>query len=101
LPGTQSRFGIDGLIGLIPTLGDVLVGLLSLVPPIAVWMRGVPYITVIRMRVNLWIGILVGTIPVVGDIFDVFWKPIRRNYRGSNCICLSRGNTSGATRLFF
>jgi hypothetical protein len=81
IPGTEIRFGIDGIIGLVPGLGDVMAGLLSLVIPIAAWIRGVPYVTLARMAVNLGIGVLVGSIPVLGDIFDVFWKANRRNYR--------------------
>jgi hypothetical protein len=81
VPGTQMRFGIDGIVGLVPGLGDVLAGLLSLVIPLAAWIRGVPYITLARMAVNLGIGVLVGTIPIFGDIFDIAWKANRRNYR--------------------
>jgi len=81
IPGTSFRFGIDGIIGLVPGLGDVLAGLLSLVIPLAAWMRGVPYVTLVRMAVNLGIGVLVGSIPVFGDIFDIAWKANRRNYR--------------------
>ena len=81
IPGTHIRFGIDGIVGLIPGLGDVLAGVLSLVIPLAAWFRGVPYITVIRMLTNVAIGLLVGTIPVFGDAFDIFWKANRRNYR--------------------
>ena len=81
IPGTGIRFGIDGIIGLVPGLGDVLVGLLSLIIPVAAWMRGVPYVTLVRMTVNLGIGVLVGSIPILGDIFDVGWKANRRNYR--------------------
>jgi len=81
IPGTGIRFGLDGIVGLVPGLGDVLAGLLSLVIPIAAWIRGVPYITLVRMAVNLGIGVLVGTIPIFGDIFDIAWKPNRRNFR--------------------
>ena len=81
IPGTGIRFGLDGLIGLVPGLGDVLAGLLSLVIPLAGWVRGLPWITLARMAVNLGIGVLVGTIPVVGDAFDIAWKANRRNYR--------------------
>jgi hypothetical protein len=80
IPGTQIRFGIDGIIGLVPGLGDVLAGLLSLVIPVAAWIRGVPYVTLMRMAANLGIGVLIGTIPLFGDIFDIAWKPNRRNY---------------------
>ena len=81
IPGTQMRFGIDGIIGLVPGLGDILAGLLSAVIPFAAWARGVPYITLVRMAANLGIGVLVGAIPFLGDIFLIAWKPNRRNYR--------------------
>jgi hypothetical protein len=81
IPGTGIRFGIDGIIGLVPGLGDVLAGLLSLIIPLAAWIRGVPYVTLARMAANLGIGVLVGSIPIFGDIFDIAWKANRRNYR--------------------
>ena len=81
IPGTGFRFGIDGIIGLVPGLGDVLAGLLSLVIPLAAWTRGVPYITLLRMATNIAIGVLGGALPLVGDVFDVWWKANRRNYR--------------------
>jgi hypothetical protein len=80
IPGTRIRFGIDGIIGLVPGIGDVLAGIVSLVIPLAAWIRGVPYVTLARMAVNIGIGVLVGTIPVFGDAFDIFWKANRRNY---------------------
>jgi hypothetical protein len=81
LPGTSIRLGLDGIIGLVPGLGDVLAGLLSLVIPLAAWVRGVPYIALARMGINIGIGVLVGSIPLFGDIFDIAWKANRRNYR--------------------
>jgi hypothetical protein len=81
IPGTGIRFGLDGIIGLVPGVGDVLAGLLSLIIPVAAWIRGVPYVTLARMAANIGIGVLVGSIPIFGDIFDIFWKANRRNYR--------------------
>ena len=81
LPGTGIRFGLDGIVGLVPGVGDVLAGLLSLVIPLAAWIRGVPYITLARMAANLGIGVLVGSVPLFGDLFDIAWKANRRNYR--------------------
>jgi len=80
IPGTGIRFGLDGIIGLVPGVGDVLAGLLSLVIPVAAWIRGVPYVTLARMAANVGIGVLVGSVPIFGDIFDIFWKANRRNY---------------------
>ena len=47
---------------------------------VAAWVRGVPYITLIRMVVNIGIEVLLGTIPLLGDAFDIAWKANRRNY---------------------
>src|ERR1700677_3715753 len=80
IPGTSIRFGLDGIIGLVPWLGDILGGLASLVIVFAAWVRGVPYITLVRMVVNIGIEVLMGTIPLLGDAFDIAWKANRRNY---------------------
>ena len=81
LPGTSIRFGLDGLIGLVPGVGDVLAGLMSLIFPLAGWVRGLPYVALLRMAVNVGIGVLVGSVPLLGDAFDIAWKANRRNYR--------------------
>jgi hypothetical protein len=81
IPGTKIRFGLDAIIGLVPGVGDVLAGLASLVIPLAGWIRGVPYVTLARMAANLAIGVTVGSIPILGDAFDIAWKANRRNYR--------------------
>ncbi len=80
IPGTSIRFGVDGIVGLIPGLGDVLAGLASSLLVIAAWARGVPYVTLARMVVNLGIDVLIGSIPILGDAFDIGWKANRRNY---------------------
>ena len=81
IPGTHIRFGLDAIIGLVPGIGDVLGGLASLLIPLTAWIRGVPYVTLVRMAANLGIGVLVGSIPILGDAFDIAWKVNRRNYR--------------------
>jgi hypothetical protein len=81
IPFTPIRIGLDGLIGLIPGLGDILAGLASFVLILAAWIRGVPYVTLARMMVNLGLEVVIGSIPLFGDIFDVAWKANRRNYK--------------------
>ena len=81
IPGTSIRFGIDGIVGLIPGVGDLLGGLASSIIVLAAWCRGVPTITVARMVVNIAIEIFVGTVPFFGDAFDIAWKANRRNYK--------------------
>jgi len=80
VPGTNIRFGLDGIIGLVPGLGDILGGLASSLLLVAAWVRGVPYVTLLRMVVNIAIEVLLGTIPLFGDLFDIAWKANRRNY---------------------
>ncbi len=79
VPGTTIRFGLDGIVGFVPFVGDALTGIASCVI-IAAWMRGVSYITLARMVINWGIEVLLGTVPVVGNLFDIGWKANRRNY---------------------
>ncbi|AXC12486.1 hypothetical protein ACPOL_3191 [Acidisarcina polymorpha] len=80
IPGTPIRFGLDGIVGLVPAIGDVLAGLASCILIFAAWVRGVPYITLVRMLVNLALDVVIGAIPFLGDAFDIAWKANRRNY---------------------
>jgi hypothetical protein len=80
IPGTSIRFGLDGIIGLVPWAGDVLAGLASCIIIIAAWFRGVPYVTLTRMVINLGIDVVIGAVPILGDAFDIAWKANRRNY---------------------
>ncbi|SRR6266567_6068232 len=63
IPGTRIRFGLDGIIGLVPGVGDVIAGFQSGIIPLAAWLRGVPYVTLARMVINVATGVLVGSIP--------------------------------------
>jgi len=80
IPGTSIRFGLDGIIGLVPGLGDVIAGLASCIIIVAAWFRGIPYIGLLRMVVNLGLDVILGAIPFLGDAFDIAWKANRRNY---------------------
>jgi hypothetical protein len=80
IPGTQIRFGLDGIVGLIPGIGDVIGAMASWIIILAAWLRGVPRITLARMLANVAIETIVGTVPVLGDAFDIAWKANRRNF---------------------
>ena len=80
IPGTSIRFGLDGIVGLIPGIGDVIGGIASCVIVFAAWMRGVPYVVLTRMAANIVIEVIVGAIPLLGDAFDIAWRANRRNY---------------------
>ena len=81
IPGTQIRFGLDALIGWIPGIGDAAAGIASFFIVFAAWRRGVQSITLVRMIANVLLETTIGAIPVAGDVFHVFWKANRRNYR--------------------
>lgn len=81
IPGTRQRFGIDAVIGLVPGLGDIATTLLS---SYIIWEArnlGVSRFALARMLSNLAIHASVGTIPVVGDVFDAFFRVNQRNMR--------------------
>jgi hypothetical protein len=81
IPGTRIRFGLDFLIGWVPGIGDAMAGIASFLIVFAAWRRGVQSITLVRMIANVVLETMLGAIPVAGDIFHVFWKANRRNYK--------------------
>jgi hypothetical protein len=81
VPGTRQRFGIDAIIGLVPGLGDIVTTLLS---SYIIWEArnlGVSRFALWRMMSNLAIHATVGSVPVVGDLFDAFFRVNQRNMR--------------------
>jgi hypothetical protein len=81
IPGTQIRFGLDALIGWIPGIGDAMAGMASFLIIFAAWRRGVQAVTLVRMIANVLLETTLGAIPLAGDVFHIFWKANRRNYR--------------------
>ena len=79
IPGLPSRFGLDGLMGLLPFAGDSASLLLSLYIFVEARRAGVRKRALLRMAANIAIDFLVGLVPLVGDIFDIAWKANRRN----------------------
>ena len=79
IPGTDWRFGLDALIGLVPNVGDTLTSLASFYILFSGVRYGVPKITLLRMAINIGIDYLVGSIPFIGDAFDFFWKANKQN----------------------
>jgi hypothetical protein len=80
IPGTSIRFGLDGIVGLIPGIGDMMGGIASCIIIVASWVRGVPYPVLTRMVANVVIEVTAGSVPVLGDVFDIAWRANRRNY---------------------
>lgn len=79
IPGTNIRFGLDALVGLIPGVGDVTTGLASVFVILSAAQMGVPPAVLARMVLNVAVDTGIGVIPLVGDFFDVAWKSNSRN----------------------
>jgi len=81
LPGTSYRFGVDSVIGLLPGVGDGLMGLLQGWIVFEAARLGVPRAVLAKMVGNVAIDTLIGTIPIAGSVFDFFFHASRRNVR--------------------
>jgi hypothetical protein len=79
IPGTRYRLGIDQVIGLVPGIGDLIGGVLSLYIIIEASRMGVPRGLLARMGWNVAIDTLVGEVPILGDLFDIAFKANIRN----------------------
>ncbi len=81
VPGTQIRFGLDPVLGLLPGLGDSVGSLIS-VGLIGISARyGLPRIVLIRMALNVLINGVIGAIPIFGDAFSIWFKSNAMNHR--------------------
>ena len=81
IPGTDTRVGLDPILGLIPGVGDLVSLGLSGYAILAAHRFGLPKRTIARMLGNLGIDAVVGSIPIVGDLFDFAFKANRRNLK--------------------
>jgi len=79
IPGTRFRIGLDGIIGLIPGIGDAAGAVLSIYVILQAARLGLPVSALLRMLGNVAIETVVGAVPIVGDIFDIVWKANIRN----------------------
>ena len=73
------RFGLNAIIDLVPGIGDVATTLIALYVLVSAVRYRVPKITLLRMGLNIAIYFVVGLLPLVGDLFAIWWKPNIRN----------------------
>ena len=81
IPGTQRRVGLDGIIGLVPIVGDMVTAALG---AWIVWEArnlGMSKFQLARMTLNLGVDTALGAVPFAGDAFDLFFKSNSRNLR--------------------
>lgn len=79
IPGTKWRFGFDALFGLVPGLGDIVGGLVGAYGLHVAWLLRAPAVIQLHMLTNIALDSLIGTIPVIGDLFDFVYKAQTRN----------------------
>jgi hypothetical protein len=79
IPGTNIRFGADSLLGLLPGVGDVAGALVGLAIVNEARRLGVPGHKMGKMIANVGLDAAVGAVPLLGDLFDVYFKSHRRN----------------------
>lgn len=77
--GKNRRFGFEPLIGLIPAIGDWIGGIFSLYILYEAARLGIPWRVLGRMAWNVALEVIIGTIPIAGDIFDFVWQANMRN----------------------
>jgi hypothetical protein len=79
LPGTRFRFGLNSMIGLLPVGGDAVMACISIYIIFEAARLGVPGPLLARMAANVAIEVVVGSVPVLGDLFDMALKANLRN----------------------
>jgi hypothetical protein len=79
IPGTGIRFGADSVLGLIPGIGDAGGALVGLVIVNEARRLGVPNQLLLKMLANIGLDTVGGSVPVIGDLFDVYFKSNWRN----------------------
>jgi hypothetical protein len=81
IPGTKIKFGIDPVLSLFPVIGDLMTFLLSGILIYTMHQQGASRNVVIKMVLNSTLDAIIGTIPLVGTVFDVFYRSNDRNVR--------------------
>ncbi len=79
IPGTKIRLGLDPILGLLPGGGDTITGGISAYIVVEAARMGVPREVLGKMVANILLDSFAGTIPVLGDLFDVGWKSNIKN----------------------
>ncbi len=79
VPGTNVRLGLDAVLGLLPGAGDLAAAAASVYIVSTAARLGVPRSVLVRMFVNVGADVAIGSIPILGDLFDVAWRANTRN----------------------
>ena len=81
IPGLKTRIGLDAVLGLIPGVGDIASSFVSFYVLQVANRRGASRITLLHMTFNILCDWIIGSVPLAGDVFDIFWKSNQRNVK--------------------
>ncbi len=90
IPGTRITCGLDPLLGLIPGIGDIISNAIGSSLLFLATKAGVPRIVILRMSLNIAINMVVGAIPVFGDLFSIWFKSNLQNAQLLHRHCQTR-----------
>ncbi len=101
IPGTNFRFGLEPIIGLLPGAGDLASGALGFYLIARALQFRLPWIVVARMIANTLLDLAIGSIPVLGDVFDFAYKSNTRNMRLFHEYATDPGRSTRGQWAFF
>ena len=81
IPGTNIRFGWDVIVGLVPGIGDLSSPMFGALILVQAYRMGVPKLVQGRMVINAMVDAMLGLVPGLGNVADVFWKANTWNMR--------------------
>ncbi len=90
IPGTGLKIGLDPIIGLILGIGDLIANAVGSMLLFLATKAGVPKIVIFRMSLNICLNLVLGAIPVIGDVFSVWFKSNTRNAKLLDRYCQSK-----------
>lgn len=100
IPGINFRIGLEGIVGLIPGVGDALGAVISTYILAEAARLGAPRSILLKMAFNVAADAVLGAVPFLGDLFDLTWKANLRNVRLLQSYLEKPGRTVAASRLF-
>jgi hypothetical protein len=101
VPGTRFRFGLEPIIGLVPGAGDVLGAALGFYIVARAVQHRLPAIVVARMVANTLLDLVIGVVPIVGDVFDFVYRSNSRNMALFERHAREPGADTRSERIFF
>ncbi len=79
IPGTSIRVGLDPILGLIPGIGDIVANLTGSVILFIAAQYHLPKVVLLRMGLNIAVNALIGGIPILGDVFSIWFRSNAKN----------------------